>query len=83
MNYQNIGYALFSTIKQTFLTGSSRLVILYKQVLNPIFVMIYFYSFIFLMYDILLFRSYIYLNIFLAIIIEKLSTPTSQKEEQI
>lgn len=50
MKYSNIFYAVLSTFKQTFVTGSSRLIILYKQVLNPIFIEVYFYSYIYLMY---------------------------------
>lgn len=50
LKYSNIFYAVLSTFKQTFVTGSSRLIILYKQVLNPIFIEIYFYSYIYLMY---------------------------------
>jgi hypothetical protein len=38
LKYSNIFYAILSTFKQTFITGSSRLIVLYKQVLNPIFV---------------------------------------------
>lgn len=49
MKYSNIFFAVLSTFKQTFVTGSSRLIILYKQVLNPIFVEVYFYSYIYLM----------------------------------
>lgn len=50
MRYSNILFALLSTFKQTFVTGSSRLIMLYKQVLNPIFIQVYFYSYIYLMY---------------------------------
>lgn len=62
LKYSNIFYAFLSTFKQTFVTGSSRLIILYKQALNPIFVEIYYYSYIYLI-------SYIYLNIFYSLII--------------
>lgn len=62
MKYSNIFFAFLSTFKQTFVTGSSRLIILYKQVLNSAFVQIYFYSYIYLI-------SYIYLNIFYSLII--------------
>ena len=62
LKYSNILYAFLSTIKQTFVTGSSRLIILYKQVLNEAFVEIYYYSYIYLI-------SYIYLNIFYSLII--------------
>ena len=55
-------YALLSTLKQIFVTGSSRLIILYKQVINSAYVEIYYYSFIYL-------KSYIYLNIFYSLII--------------
>jgi len=57
MKYTHIGYSLFSTLKQTFVTGSSRLINLQKQVTNQYFVLIYYLSFIYLL-------SYIYLNIF-------------------
>ena len=49
MNYQNMGFSLFSTFKQILLTGSSRLIVLYKQVLHRVYVEFYFYSFIYLM----------------------------------
>ena len=49
MNYQNMGFALLSTFKQILLTGSSRLIVLYKQVLHRTYVELYFYSFIYLM----------------------------------
>ena len=49
MNYQNMGFSLFSTFKQILLTGSSRLIVLYKQVLHRAYVELYFYSFIYLM----------------------------------
>lgn len=62
LRYSNIFYAFLSTFKQTFVTGSSRLIILYKQALNSIFIQIYFFSFIYLI-------SYIYLNIFYSLII--------------
>lgn len=62
MKYSNIFFAFLSTFKQTFVKGSSRLIILYKQVLNSAFVQIYFYSYIYLI-------SYIYLNIFYSLII--------------
>ena len=49
MQYSNIGFALLSTFKQIMLTGSSRLIVLYKQVLNRAYVELYFYSFIYFM----------------------------------
>ena len=49
MNYQNMGFALLSTFKQILLTGSSRLIVLYKQVLHRGYVELYFYTFIYLM----------------------------------
>ena len=49
MHYQNMGYSLFSTFKQLLLTGSSRLIVLYKQVLHRVYVELYFYTFIYLM----------------------------------
>ena len=49
MTYQNIGTALFSTFKQTMLTGSSRLILLYKQAMNDAYVLVYFYSLIYFM----------------------------------
>jgi hypothetical protein len=57
MRYNNIFFALFSTLKQMFVTGSSRLMLLGKQVANPYYVLIYYLSFCYLL-------SYIYLNIF-------------------
>ena len=48
MTYRNIGFALFSTTKQIFLTGSSRLIALYKQATSRTYVELYFYSFIFI-----------------------------------
>jgi len=62
MRYNNIFYALFSTFKQTFITGSSRLMILGKQVTNYFYVLIYYLSFIYLL-------AYIYLNIFYGLMI--------------
>ena len=50
MNYQNMGFSLFSTFKQILLTGSSRLIVLYKQVLHRVYVELYFYTFIYFMY---------------------------------
>ena len=49
MNYQNMGFSLLSTFKQILLTGSSRLIVLYKQVLHRGYVELYFYTFIYLM----------------------------------
>ena len=49
MNYQNMSFALLSTFKQILLTGSLRLIVLYKQVLHRTYVELYFYSFIYLM----------------------------------
>ena len=49
LHYQNMGYSLFSTFKQLLLTGSSRLIVLYKQVLHRVYVELYFYTFIYLM----------------------------------
>ena len=48
MTFRDIGFALFSTTKQIFLTGSSRLIVLYKQAINRVYVELYFYSFIFI-----------------------------------
>ena len=48
MTFKDIGFALFSTTKQIFLTGSSRLIVLYKQAINRVYVELYFYSFIFI-----------------------------------
>ena len=48
MSFRGIGFALFSTTKQIFLTGSSRLTVLYKQAINKVYVELYFYSFIFM-----------------------------------
>ena len=62
MQYSNIFYALFSTFKQTFITGSSRLMILGKQVTNYFYVLIYYLSFVYLL-------AYIYLNIFYGLMI--------------
>ena len=62
MRYNNIFYSLFSTFKQTFITGSSRLMILGKQVTNYFYVLIYYLSFIYLL-------AYIYLNIFYGLMI--------------
>lgn len=62
MRYNNIFYALFSTFKQIFVTGSSRLMIMYKQVINFYYVLIYYFSFIYLI-------SYIYLGIFYGMLI--------------
>ena len=74
LRYSNIFYALLSTFKQTFVTGSSRLIILYKQALNPVFVEIYYYSYIYLI-------SYIYLNIFYSLIITS-EWDTDENEEK-
>ena len=49
LSFRNIGFALFSTTKQIFLTGSSRLIVLYKQAISRAYVELYFYSFIFIM----------------------------------
>ena len=49
MTFSNFWFALFSTTKQIFLTGSSRLIVLYKQAINRAYVGLYFYSFIFIM----------------------------------
>lgn len=62
MRYNNIFYALFSTFKQTFITGSSRLMILGKQVTNYFYVLVYYLSFVYLL-------AYIYLNIFYGLMI--------------
>ena len=70
LSFRNFGFALFSTTKQIFLTGSSRLTVLYKQAINEVYVEIYFYSFIFLTYESLIGRSYVYLNIFFALFID-------------
>ena len=51
LSYRNIGYALFSTTKQIFMTGSSRLIVLYKQATNRMYVELYFFSFVFVMYS--------------------------------
>jgi len=48
LKYSNIFYALLSTFKQIFITGSSRLIVIFKQVLNPIFVILYYLSLIYL-----------------------------------
>lgn len=56
MKYDNIFYSLFSTFKQTFITGSSRIMLLNKQVLHYLYVLVYYLSFIYLL-------AYIYLNI--------------------
>ena len=48
LTFRNIWFALFSTTKQIFLTGSSRLIVLYKQAISRVYVEIYFYSFIFI-----------------------------------
>jgi hypothetical protein len=69
MRYNNIFYSLFSTFKQTFITGSSRLMILGKQVTNYFYVLIYYLSFIYLL-------AYIYLNIFYGLLI------TNEEESQ-
>lgn len=50
LQYNNILFAFVSTLKQTFGTGSSRLPVLYKQAMNPAFVLFYYYSYIYLMY---------------------------------
>lgn len=62
LQYSNIFYSLLSTLKQTFITGSSRLIILYKQAVDTVFVQFYFFTYIY-------FMSYIYMNIFYGIII--------------
>lgn len=76
LSYRNVGYALFATAKQIFQTGSSRLIVLYKQTTSRLYVELYFYSFILIMYSYCEHRSYIYLNIFFAMIIY------SKEEEQ-
>ena len=48
LTFSSIWSALFSTAKQIFLTGSSRLIVLYKQAINKVYVELYFYSFIFI-----------------------------------
>lgn len=48
MNFSNIFYSLLSIFKQTFITGSSRLIILYKQAINYLYVEIFFFSYIYL-----------------------------------
>jgi hypothetical protein len=57
MRYNNIFFALFSTFKQMFVTGSSRLMLFGKQVTNQYYSLFYYLSFCYLL-------SYIYLNIF-------------------
>ena len=37
LTYRNIGHALFSTTKQIFMTGSSRLAVLYRQTIHRLF----------------------------------------------
>ena len=49
LSYSNMGLALLSTAKQIFMTGSSRLTVLYKQAVSRVFVELYFYSFVFMM----------------------------------
>ena len=49
LSYRSIGFALLSTTKQIFLTGSSRQIVLYKQAMDRVYVELYFYSFIFMM----------------------------------
>ena len=62
LRYSNIFYAFLSTFKEIPVTGSSRLILLYKHVLNPVFVLLYYYTYIYLI-------SYIYLNIVYSLII--------------
>ena len=50
MNYGDIGHSLFSTTKQIFQTGSSRLLTLEKQAMQRTFAELYNYSFMILMY---------------------------------
>ena len=50
MNYEDIGHSLFSTTKQIFQTGSSRLLTLEKQAMQRVLVELYNYSFMVLMY---------------------------------
>ena len=50
LTFRNIWFALFSTTKQIFLTGSSGLIVLYKQASNRTYVELYFYSFLFITY---------------------------------
>lgn len=38
LSYRNVGYALFATAKQIFQTGSSRLIVLYKQTTSRLYV---------------------------------------------
>ena len=49
LSYSSMGLALLSTAKQIFMTGSSRLTVLYKQAVSRVFVELYFYSFVFMM----------------------------------
>ena len=51
LDYSDIWHALFSTTKQIFLTGSSRLIVLFKQSISWVFVEPYFYSFLLIMYS--------------------------------
>ena len=53
MRFSDIFFALLGTFKQTFVTGSSRLIILYKQAVHWLYVEIYFYSYIYLVYIVL------------------------------
>lgn len=71
MRYNNIFFALFSTFKQMFVTGSSRLMLLGKQVTNQYYVLLYYLSFCYLL-------SYIYLNIFYGLMMS-----SEVKEEEI
>ncbi len=70
MRYNNIWFALFSTIKQFFVTGSSRLMILGKQVLNQYYTLIYYLSYTYLL-------AYIYSNVFYGL----MTSNTQQKAE--
>ena len=83
MNYGDIGHALFSTTKQIFQTGSSRLLILQKQSMHRAFVELYNYSFMILMYLNLLFRTYILMNIFYAIIMNMEEDEAAISKENI
>ena len=83
MNYGDIGHALFSTTKQIFQTGSSRLLILQKQAMQRAFVELYNYSFMILMYLNLLFRTYILMNIFYAIIMNMEEDEAAISKENI
>lgn len=75
LTYSNIGYALLSTFKNVFVTGSSRTLVLYMHTLNITYVAVYFYSFIFLI-------PYIYLNIFYGLLMSSVSKESEAIEEE-